>query len=619
MLYSLYINTFYNFVSFKFCKVMILKSTFATKFGRVSTFLITVVLSILMNSTQLHSTSIIAPLHLGDLAINSNQVVLAKLYDREDISLNNRIYQSYKFQVSYSIKGGLQAGELFEVRNMSYTEKEIHHRAVGDIDLSIGPEYLLFLEKHDDRWIPKLMSFGIYKSVSEDGIDYLVPSEQSREMNVINPEGLNPNSVYDQSRLIRQLEKYVRKLTDWDERNVIANRLPSDISIEFRAAPSHCRFLSIGNNGFRWNVFGNNAIPFRYSEGGDYSFSGAIAATQAAISEMNNTYLGVDLQDAGTHDFLPDCVGGSASSGNFLEYLNANGGYLNTLIIYNDPCDEIPDLNNCTGIVAISGLYGISDHYYDNKLWYTGGYGYCIVNDNVGPCINSTLYRLILIHELSHSLGHDHIPSSYGTANLNATCCYNPNSLDINCYDYLYEPPLLALDGLELQSRQVKEGLIVSWNQVANISDRDRLELERSPDGKNWQKLTDLHENAIEYLDSKPLLGLNYYRLKELSKNSGHSYSQTTQSSWSAKGQNFKILNDENGQMRIMTSICSLPLRITLRALDGRTIFQRDYIPCSSSEHFLVVDQEKIPGGIYIIDLKQGNESFTDKLCLSRF
>ncbi|MBL0262046.1 MAG: hypothetical protein IPQ10_13520 [Saprospiraceae bacterium] len=260
---------------------MILKTTFVTKFGSSSTFLISVVLSILMNGTQLHSTSIIAPLHLGDLAINSNQVVLAKLYDREDISLNNRIYQSYKFQVSYSIKGGLQAGDLFEVRNMSYTEKEVHHRAVGDIDLSIGPEYLLFLEKHDDRWIPKLMSFGIYKSVSEDGIDYLVPSEQSREMNVINPEGLNPNSVYDQSRLIRQLEKYVRKLTDWDERYVIANRLPSDISNEFRAAPSHCRFLSIGNNGFRWNVFGNNAIPFRYSEGGDYSFSGAISCNSS--------------------------------------------------------------------------------------------------------------------------------------------------------------------------------------------------------------------------------------------------------------------------------------------------------------------------------------------------
>jgi hypothetical protein len=181
------------------------------------------------------------------------------------------------------------------------------------------------------------------------------------------------------------------------------------------------------------------------------------------------------------------------------------------LIIYNDPCNELADLINCTGIVAISGVFAISTHVYDGSLWNTASYGYLLMNNNVGPCVNSYLYKLIVEHELSHSLGFDHITSS--TANMNPYCCYTINSLDIACVNYSYSPIVLPLEIESFSINQIENNNRLNWKIHSQFD--YVLELESATDNKIFKTIFSSNSAPLlnTYVDNNENI-TKYYRLK---------------------------------------------------------------------------------------------------------
>src|SRR5690606_26533509 len=75
-------------------------------------------------------------------------------------------------------------------------------------------------------------------------------------------------------------------------------------------------------------------------------------------------------------------------------------------------------------------------------------------------------------------------------------------------------------------------GNLLSWTTLSE-TDNKYFELERSADGKNFSFLkrvagADISTEKLSYsyLDTEPLAGVNYYRLKQVDKNGAYSYSE---------------------------------------------------------------------------------------------
>lgn len=297
-------------------------------------------------------------------------------------------------------------------------------------------------------------------------------------------------------------------------------------AIQARAEPpAHCTFIFQDEPWSRWTGFPNSPLPVRYSSGGDASCSSAISFVTAAVSDLNSEYLGINLSNAGAFTgYTPDCVGESAGGGNFTTYVGSNlGGSRNDCIIFNDPCDEIPDLLGCAGVLAIGGHYGFSPgHTFQGKTWYTAGYGYLIVNNNTGSCYcSAAVYQIMLEHELTHTLGIGHIDDSYGVANMNPSCCNDIAQLDKDCLEYTY-PFALPVDLQSFSGKLRENNIDLIWKTSLELNNKE-FQIEQSSDGERFvtvqtvEALNGNSQNSKIYTSSiSALPGINYIRLAQI-------------------------------------------------------------------------------------------------------
>jgi photosystem II stability/assembly factor-like uncharacterized protein len=84
-------------------------------------------------------------------------------------------------------------------------------------------------------------------------------------------------------------------------------------------------------------------------------------------------------------------------------------------------------------------------------------------------------------------------------------------------------------------SRENREGVSLTWQTASEVR-FNHFEIERSGDGKSWQKLKEQtakgSASSYETLDEKPLLGVNYYRLKMVDNDGSYNYSKTISIDW---------------------------------------------------------------------------------------
>ena len=481
------------------------------------------------------STTIIAPPHLGALSNASDLVITAKMKEMMNYSEDGKIFTKFKFEVVEHIKGRLVTTDVFFLKNNGYIDQEYEFKILGDIQFEANKIYLLFLDEDHGIIRPQMLSYGIFETVSFNHTDYLIPIIESEELIIENQSGNNILVSYHKGNLIQALRKYTKESNYWNQINTLSEFTTEELRGISSAPPTHCSFLTPGGSGkvgFRWTNFGTTAVDIRYSSTLDQYFSGCNTQATNAINDLKINYTGTNLLNGSTHGYVPNCSQGSAASGNFIPFINSTyGSSRNILIMYNDPCNEIPDLVNCFGILAIGGLYGSSCNLHDGVNWYNGAYGYVIVNDTAGACLGSTSYKLMLTHELTHSLGVGHISSSFGNANMNPSCCKTISSLDIACLDYLYNPSptpvvLMYFDAIAKQKK-----IELTW-ATASESSNDYFEIERSTDRSEFYPIAKIKGlgasiKETKYSANDELLNYPYiyYRLKQVDYNGTYEYS----------------------------------------------------------------------------------------------
>ncbi len=436
----------------------------------------------------LDATTIIPFKNLGELAIRSDAVVRARAMLSYEHLENGTTFFRTKLVVLDQIKGDLLAGDDFEVQKWERVINDKWMSMWGDIDLYDGSTYLLFLEKRESGlYHPICFSYYSFEEITMKSQSYLVPSEHAKEFELVMDDEVEPLAVYRKEGLIQELKAVVQNQKAWSSKTFATEMHHHDFfgQNHKRSEPNHCNYLTSNGKYFRWKDFATSSVAVHYSVSGQSGCSTANAKAQQAINEINSAYPSVNLVDGGTVNYSPTCQYGSALGSSYRNWIATNlNGQRHVVIQYDDPCNEIADLSGCSGTLAIGGLYGIGSHNYNGESWYTGGYGYVIVNNGVGACRCSQMVE-ILTHEVTHSLGLGHILSSSGDANMNPSCCEEITQLDESCVAFSYDEVQGALP-LELVSFTGDAHLFVnelSWTTAweANV---DRFVVQRANDVK---------------------------------------------------------------------------------------------------------------------------------------
>lgn len=474
----------------------------------------------------LHATTIIPYPNLGEMAKSSPVVVLATATRNYEVVTGNSTRYRTQFDVVSTIKG--EISENFSIQSLKLKQGELNRVVFGDMDFEEGETYLLFLAPKEDYWKTVMMSHAIFQKWERSGQTLLSPVEEGlNHFTLRRPDGqsVEPFYVYDLNKMVGLLKRVVNGTTTWNSASAKTDYPIAWFQASTRAAPGHCTFIGSPTPFARWTDFPDIALPVHYSLQGDASCPTANTKVQNVIASLNANYTGLNLTDGGTHNFVPSCGGGEgANDSEFTTFVNGTlGGTRHLVVQYDDPCNEITDLVGCNGTLAFGGFYWFgSTHTWDDMPWNPGAYGYVVVNNGTGACqCPSTDYDIMMTHEITHALGIGHIAPGAGDANMNPSCCEGISALDIECLDYTYTPAPLPVELYEFDGKLIEKKSHLNWSTVTE-QNNEFFTIERSNDGRNFARLDNIPGKGTTadfqnytFIDPKPALGTNYYRLSQ--------------------------------------------------------------------------------------------------------
>ncbi len=497
-------------------------------------------LSCLLVCSTLSATTIRPYVDLGEMAKSTSTVVLVEMMDQIEHREGEVTHFRMRVLVKEVIKGKVSAGHELFVQNLHKRIGNMERTVWGDLQLEKGNEYLLFLERHvGGYWIPKILSYGALQAHEKDGDQYLAPVDLGGEMHILSEGDVAPEKlgVYHKSNFLSHVKSVIAGEMKWDRASVTST-LPLSTFIEEPSRdvenPGHCTHLS-GAPLARWQDLDINPLPIYYAAGGDPGCTGSVVThIQNSIQAMNAQYTGVSLSMGGTHGFVPSCSSGQgATDGEFTSWVSSNIGQRSLAIQFDDPCNEIGDLNGCNGTIAVGGLYWFSSTYeWSGVTWRSAAYGYVIVNNGTGACMcqDGDDYEIMLTHEMTHALNMGHIGASEGPANMNPSCCTDIQTLDVQCLNYVYAEAVLPIELSSFDGQSVDQGIEIEWETRSEI-DNDFFVLERSIDGSSFEEIVHIQGagesydmQAYQYLDADPYHGKNYYRLKQVDVDGSENY-----------------------------------------------------------------------------------------------
>lgn len=477
--------------------------------------------------------------NLGEMAKASTLVVFAKVTRNYSEVEGGRTFYRSELMVNTSIKGGLQEGSLFSVQHMHTKYGELERIIWGDLKLEEGSSYLLFLEKMNNGfWQPKMLSYGAFQEVELNAEKYLLPFDLGAEVTIVKTSSgkkAKRLGVYFKAPLLNHLRQVSNGSNSWNEQSVVSKRQVSDFSHQRGTPPDGCTFLSDGASTplpiARWEDIQSTGITIYTHEDGALNCTNTAMRVQDAVADLNSQYQGINLIYGGSHDFAPSAsacaqsMNGGATGGEFTTWVDNNVGSNSIVIQYEDPCEEIADLSNCDGTLAVGGLYWFSStHDAHGMTWSNAAYGNVVVNQGVGACqCGSDDFKVMITHEMTHALNIGHIETPIGVANMNPVCCSEITAVDIECLDFIYEPAgIIPVELSGFKGSIFNAHSKLEWTTESEVQNQG-FEIQRSLDGKAWSKIGFVTGSAnssqkinYEFLDRSASEGLNYYRLKQI-------------------------------------------------------------------------------------------------------
>jgi PKD repeat protein len=393
--------------------------------------------TLLLCAGGVRAASIVPARNLGELARESTAVVLARPLDSETVTRGGLPFTSIRFSVERVVAGTPAAGDVIVTLVPGGMRDGSGWLVPGSPRFALGKSYLLFLDRAADAtWRPRLLAYGVLEeATAADGSALLEPLPEARDLRALPaPDGALPEPIatYHEGALLDHLRDVVTGKTEWNGSAVEAAPAPDSFTAGAQSAPSGCAFMRYPDpttgTPMRWDVFDSGgSIDIAAAGGGDSELpDGGFSEVQGALGDwMNVPATSLRLGYSGTLDYTLSCTSG--------QDMPPSG---TRVVIFNDPCSDIADLNSCSGVLAFGGPWFSGTHSFDGTTWYTIRSWFAIVNNGVGSCLSPQSYQLMLTHELGHGLGFGHV--SDPTAAMYPYCCNAIDQTDVSCAQYLY-------------------------------------------------------------------------------------------------------------------------------------------------------------------------------------
>ena len=579
-----------------------------------------------LRSSEGFSTTIVPFENLGQLSITVPHVIVGRVVENFEYAENGQIHYRTRFIVDEVVKGDLVPGGALITQKWEIRSGDYYRVMFGDLDFDKGGKYLLFLTpRGDDLYHPVCFSYYVFKEVFIDQKAIWEPTSKEHEFHLTPNKNVEPLFYYDRDALIEHLGDVSQGLVRWDADKVKTHvPLVEKNDHTKRQSPGHCSFLTSGSTRFRWIDFPEQPVVVHYASGGDQDCSNGLNYVQQSISNLNQAYEGINLVDGGVFTgYNPECGSGVQGS-NYISYIQSQwSGTRHTLVQFSDPCNAIPNLSNCSGTLAVGGLYGLGSHTYDGETWLTGAYGYVVVNNGVGQCMCSMAsYGSMMTHELSHTLGIGHISSSSGTANMNPACCSEITDLDLACVNYTYESSVvLPVELLSFQA-DAREVYNEIWWETASETNVERFRIERTRDEglANFESVEDFFpqlssESPRSYMsiDRFPW-PKTYYRLKVIDLDGSVQYSKlvAVQRKVVQKSKIYPTLTEDKFFVILGDKSTGELVHLSMISLSGRKVLQNRL---SSNVSQLSIGH--LPSGLYMVVLTYDDRTETLRLTKS--
>jgi hypothetical protein len=377
-----------------------------------------------------HAASIVPPENLGELARISDAVVLAQAGAPRVSQRGIQAFTLTTFRVLGVVSGELSRGDRITVEAPGGELDGYMWFVPGSPRFEPGQVYLLFLsQKPTGEWLPRMMAYGLLRRVhGRDGSSLLAPlAEETGIQPFPRSDGILPEPIetYRETALLPHLRAIATGRDVWDSRKVRARTDQIPFEAQAQAIPAGCAYMTTQGNSFRWHAFDlGQSATMQADATGDSSLSGGgFAQVQGALNDwMGVPGTSMRLVYGGTGAYTMPCTGGQ-------DYPS------NDIVVFNDPCSDIPDLSGCSGTLGYGGVGAQGSHTFDGMTWWTIDHWYMVVNNGAG-CLGPTNYKLMVEHELGHGLGFDHV--SDPSALMYYMCCNTINSTDTTCAQYLY-------------------------------------------------------------------------------------------------------------------------------------------------------------------------------------
>jgi len=193
-------------------------------------------------------------------------------------------------------------------------------------------------------------------------------------------------------------------------------------------------------------------------------------------------------------------------------------------------------------------------------------------------------------------------------------------SSNINVIDCSILPVELLLFNAEVVGKSVE----LEWSTASEFNN-DRFEIQRSADVRNWETIgsvagngTSTVLNEYDYVDENPLMGVSYYRLKQIDFDGSFEYSWIRAVEIFENPVDAKVVwypNPARSNLIVNTNGLAVQWIMLTDAL-GRQVVIKDVSQLSSST--LNIDFETLPSGMYQISFIGENFMQTDKLIIQQ-
>lgn len=332
--------------------------------------------------------------------------------------------------------------------------------------------------------------------------------------------------------------------------------------------------------------------------GPEEDLGGGIAGFAGGGGCIDNAQLAVDA------DFMLAMNEGSGSTDLFVDGTRfGTGGVLNTGYLGN--CNQTGTASTNTNYTGFGGNGSVTFAYQNDFASNSLKGVEMRINIDALPGISSTSELRSVFVFITNDIG----------GGSDETMPGNPSGGPYICDRYFLGSQYLSsnnttlpIELISFESAIQQNGITLNWTTASELNN-SHFEIERSTDGSNWQVIgqvngagTTTTERTYSYLDTRPAIGTNYYRLKQVDLDGAYDYSEVVSAVLRSAGMLAFSPNPAS-------DILNVPAGIDLRIFDltGKTLL---YTPATGTS----IDISALAAGYYLVEMNNGAERKVEKL-----